>query len=54
VELRGWDGESAELLVRSLCSSAGRRAESETERDGLAIAVTGALDRARADTGRVD
>ena len=43
VELRGWDGAWAELLVRSLRASAGRRAESEVERDGLATAVTGAL-----------
>ena len=43
VELRGWDGAWAELLVRSLRSSAGRRTESQTERDGLATAVTGGL-----------
>ncbi len=45
VELRGWDGAWAELLVRSLRSSAGRRAESETERDGLARAVATLIDR---------
>ena len=43
VELRGWDGAWAELLVRSLRASVGRRAESDAERDALATAVTVAL-----------
>jgi hypothetical protein len=43
VELRGWDGTWAELLVRSLRVSVGRRAESDAERNALATAVTVAL-----------
>ncbi len=43
VELRGWNGAWNELLIRSLRSSAGRRAESETEREALGSAVTAAI-----------